>query len=77
VYDNTRMERSFEKIYNLIWDLYNYFVKHPKELEKEMGLSPEKIGVHRLACDYIAGMTDRYAIFTFKRLFLPSSWAIF
>jgi dGTPase len=34
------------------------------------------VGVERAVCDYIAGMTDRYAIAQFKSLFIPRSFAI-
>jgi dGTPase len=30
-----------------------------------------------MVCDFIAGMTDRYALMTYERLFLPEQWKVF
>ena len=32
-------------------------------------------GRERAVCDYIAGMTDQYAVDTFRRLFIPQAWS--
>ena len=32
---------------------------------------------HQVVCDYIAGMTDRYAVAKFKELMIPSAWSIY
>ena len=49
----------------------------------ELAPKPEEIpedyrrfDLHRNVCDYIAGMTDRYAIMQFKNIFIPHSWNI-
>ena len=76
VYDNTRAGRSYEKIFNLIEKLYDYYVTHPQDLEDESHMSCAEIGVKRLACDLIAGMTDRFAINMFDKLFVPHSWSV-
>jgi dGTPase len=53
--------------------LYEYFVKNPREIpEIYRGIEDETN--ERKAADYIAGMTDRYAINLFKRLFIPKVW---
>ena len=54
--------------------LYNYFVSKPEELPSDMLLIAEKESVGRAVCDYISGMTDRYAIYTFRELFIPEAW---
>jgi dGTPase len=49
--------------------LFGHFIKHPEEIG---GLTRKRIrkdGRHRAVCDYLAGMTDRYAINEYHRLF--------
>ena len=33
-------------------------------------------GVDRAVCDYIAGMTDRYAVYKYSELFIPATWQV-
>jgi dGTPase len=62
---------EFEKAQKILTALFEYVVAHPEEhLEMERG-EP----VERLAIDFIAGMTDRYAMNLYAKLFLPSPWA--
>jgi dGTPase len=42
--------------------------------EQEIGPIHPGISRERQVCDYIAGMTDRYALDLYKRLFLPRPW---
>lgn len=56
----------------LLKKLYHYYLKHPEELPA--AVNPDD-NLERRACDYIAGMTDRYAIIQFRRIFVPSGFA--
>ena len=59
----------------MIGSLYNYFIEHPDELPEDyQRLREEGDPIERVACDYIACMTDRYSISTYRRLFIPKSW---
>ena len=62
----------------MISRLYFYYLEHTDQMEEEF-VRLIKNGEHKdtVVCDYIAGMTDRFAIATFKRLFIPSSWSIY
>lgn len=60
---------------SMIGSLYDYFIKHPDELPEDYRrLRDEGDEPERVACDYIACMTDRYSISTYRRLFIPKSW---
>ena len=37
----------------------------------------QKLIRERVVCDYIAGMTDQYAMAKFKEIFIPSAWAVY
>jgi dGTPase len=49
--------------------LFNHYLASPKQLPPFAQASGRKLGWHRAVCDYIAGMTDRYAMAEFNRLF--------
>lgn len=55
----------------LIHHLFDYFVVHPSELPEELRSRPVQEPVERWVGDYIASMTDRYAIKLFRDLFIP------
>ena len=57
--------------------MYEYLVKHPEKIPAEERVAyGEKDSVERRVCDYIAGMTDRYAINVFENLFIPKIWKV-
>lgn len=64
------------KIKNLIFSLYDYFLDHPDKLPDENMEMLEVFGREEVVKDHIAGMTDRYAINTYKDLFVPDVWKI-
>jgi dGTPase len=59
---NLRAVKMLEK-------LFGYFLKHPKEIGEGAQKRVKKIGLHRAVCDYIAGMTDRYVMLEYQRIF--------
>ncbi|WP_297212452.1 MULTISPECIES: deoxyguanosinetriphosphate triphosphohydrolase [Thermodesulfovibrio] len=73
VYYNELVIREFNKAKRVLESLYNYYLENPHLLNAEE-LSEKEI--HRKICDFIAGMSDRYAIHTFEKIFIPKSWVI-
>ncbi|HVR38739.1 MAG TPA: deoxyguanosinetriphosphate triphosphohydrolase [Thermoanaerobaculia bacterium] len=61
---------EFEKAQKILIALFEYVVAHPEELLDLSSGEP----VERLAIDFIAGMTDRYALNLYAKLFLPRPW---
>jgi dGTPase len=51
--------------------LFKHFLKHPKDLGESSQKRLKKNGLHRVICDYLAGMTDRYVTQECERLFSP------
>lgn len=74
VYRNPVAKSQEGKAAFLVKTLYNYFCNHTHELSSECKLVLEREGTERAVCDYIAGMTDRYAIRVYEDLFIPYSW---
>ena len=64
------------KAQELLHSLYNYYIEHHTEMPREFveGVWIRGESWSRAVCDYIAGMTDEYAIDRYKELFLPQPW---
>jgi dGTPase len=76
VYVGSEAKAEVGKVDHLIGALFQYFCGHIEELPAELQANPRDEPVERLVVDYIAGMTDRFAISTFERLFVPKSWGL-
>ncbi len=78
VYSGSVAKTEEEKAQRLIQMLYEYYLNHIEELPQEyldmIELRGEKQS--RIVCDYIAGMSDSYAIDRFEKLFVPNAWKI-
>jgi dGTPase len=76
VYIGSEAKAEESKVYHLLHALFEYFCSHVDELPPELKSNPRNETNERLVVDYIAGMTDRFAIATFERLFVPKSWGL-
>lgn len=78
VYRNEAAKGEEGKAQQLVAALYEYYMSHTEELPEEyldmMNERGEKES--RVVCDYIAGMTDIYAIDRFNEIFVPKSWQV-
>jgi dGTPase len=66
-----KKEEQIEKIGNLIFALYDYFMKRPEEMPQEYCNMIGEYGIEEMVKDQVAGMTDRYAVETYERIFVP------
>jgi len=76
VYTNKSAKKEEQKAIDVVKTLFGYFVKHPHRLPEEHRVTAEQLGLERAVADYIAGMTDRYAICTYEELFVPRGWHV-
>ncbi len=74
VYLRASAREDHEKAVKLLRDLFAYFLEHPDELPPEYHRAPGDLPTR--VADHIAGMTDRYALRTYERLFLPRGWLL-
>jgi dGTP triphosphohydrolase len=51
-----------------------YAAGKPEKIPQAYHYIIEQEGVHQAACDYIAGMSDRYLVSVYKNIFIPDSW---
>ena len=71
LYRHHKVERMRVKAERYLSQLFETYVKHPTLLPHKYQKKMELLGRERVVCDYIAGMTDRYALDECKRLFEP------
>jgi dGTPase len=71
VYRHYRVARMASKAKRFIAELFAAYVADARQLPPEYQERCAEEGVHRVACDYIAGMTDRYAQDEYTKLFHP------
>jgi len=76
VYIGSAAKVEEKKTRNIIKSLYEYYIDNPKEIPAEALWKSESIGKERMVCDYIAGMSDRFAINAFTGLFIPAPWRV-
>ena len=76
VYTNPKAKGEEEKAENILKELFRYYMDHPERLSNEYIERMWQTGEtqERSVCDYIAGMTDQYAIAKFQEFFVPVSW---
>ncbi len=75
VYKNPIAKSQEGKAEELLQTLYEHFTAHPEALPDEYRAGLKAESVERIVCDYISGMTDRYAVNVFKQLFIPDFWS--
>ena len=76
VYTNPIAKSEEDKVQGILEKLYEYYVKHPERMPREMQVIAEREGRERAAVDYISGMTDGYAMEKFGEIFIPFAWTV-
>ena len=74
VYLNPLAKSEENKAQDMLAFLFEYFVKHPNKMPELYVRNIGEESVERCVCDYISGMTDRYAIDLYSELFIPRVW---
>ncbi len=76
VYLGSKAKAEETKAQGIIEMLYNYYVSNYKKIPQEYQKTVKEEGIERAVCDYISSMTDGFAVDTFEKLFVPSSWDV-
>lgn len=69
LYYNPVVHQPNLRAVRMLKELFQYFLQHPSEIGEGCRKRAESTGWHRAICDYLSGMTDRYAIAEHARLF--------
>ena len=76
VYRNPVAKGEESKAREMLKRLYEYYVTHPQALPEDFQPQMSLEGMERTVCDYIAGMTDNYAVNKYTEIFIPTGWNI-
>lgn len=76
VYTNPVAKGEEKKAIHMIQNLYEFYMSHLEKIPEQYQSMQGESGVNKeqLVCDYIAGMTDTYAVKKFQDYFVPKSW---
>ncbi len=79
VYTNRKAKAQEEQAQRLVEQLFEYYEKHLEHLPQEylQRMEQREEPPYRAVCDYVAGMTDNYAVSKFKELMIPSAWSVY
>lgn len=77
VYHNPVAKAEESKVAGVLQTLYDYYLADIDRLPEEYRRTAEAEGSERAVCDYIAGMTDQYAINLVSSLLIPKGWSMF
>jgi dGTPase len=72
MYRHYRVVRMGDKAGRILRDLFRSYVNEPGQLPPHYQEQVKRDGVERAVCDYIAGMTDRFAVDEHQKLFDPT-----
>ena len=76
VYTSNIAKKEEAKVKNIITMLFETFINEPERLPEDNKKLIDKWGAERVVVDYIAGMTDNFAIYKFNEIFVPKSWSL-
>jgi dGTPase len=71
LYYNPEVQGPNLRAVRMLEELFNHYLAHPEEVGEQSRKRAERIGWRRAVCDYLAGMTDRYAMLEYQRLLGP------
>ena len=76
VYKNPVAKSEETKVSGIVEGLIKYFFKNPEKMPEEYLKIAAAEGKERAVIDYIAGMTDHYAVTVFSDIYIPKAWSI-
>ncbi len=76
VYRNPIAKSQESKAKDMLQRLFEYYYKNPQELPEDFHPQMSFDGLERTVCDYIAGMTDNYAVDKYTEIFIPMGWNV-
>ena len=74
VYRNPIAKGEESKAKDMLQRLFEYYFTHPEALPEDFQPQLSFEGMERTVCDYIAGMTDNYAVDKYAQIFIPMGW---
>ena len=76
VYRNPVAKGEESKAKDMLQKLFEFYYQHPDQLPEDFQPQMSFDGLERIVCDYIAGMTDNYAVDKYTEIFIPAGWHV-
>ena len=76
VYRNPVAKSEESKAKDMLSKLFEFYITHPEALPEDFHPQLSFDGMERTVCDYIAGMTDNYAVDKYTQIFIPTGWNV-
>ncbi len=76
VYMNPEAKSEERKVYGMLEGIFENYFKNPDLLPEPYIAISEKDGLERAICDYISGMTDKFAVDQFSDIYIPMAWSV-
>ncbi len=77
VYTSPQVAADFQKASKILEDLFSYFMEHRDSLPGNWKTHHDDVPYERRVCDFVAGMTDQYAMQLYQEIFLPHPWMVY
>lgn len=74
VYYSRTVKSEEEKAERMLTAMYEYFIQNCEKLPENYMPLIERYGKEQVVSDYLSSMTDRYAVYTFNKIFVPNGW---
>jgi len=76
VYLNMKAKSEEKKVLGILYGVFAYYLDTPDELPEDYRRIAAQDGLRRAVCDFVSGMTDKYAMDQFSELFIPETWQV-
>jgi len=76
VYLNMKAKSEETKVSGIVNEIFRFYYRTPDEMPDEYQRVSMNEGLKRAVSDYISGMTDKYAIHVYEKLFIPEAWQV-
>jgi len=76
VYKNMDVKGEERKVLGILKGIFDYYLNAPDELPEFYRRIVTQDGIRRAVCDYVSGMTDKYAIHVYEKLLIPEAWQV-
>ena len=76
VYHNVKAKSEESKVFGVLNGIFGFYLDNPDRLPEDYRIIAAQDGLRRAVCDYVSGMTDKYAMSQYSELFIPETWQV-
>ena len=76
VYLNMKAKSEEKKVLGILYGIFAHYLDAPDELPEDYRRIAAQDGLRRAVCDFVSGMTDKYAMDQFSELYIPETWQV-